>query len=98
MNNLAIRVSNISKEYRLGVIRRSSRKVHRQKNSSLPSSGSQQRFWALDDVSFDVAKGEVMGVIGGNGAGKSTLLKILSGITMPTKGRAVIVGRSASLL
>ncbi len=55
-------------------------------------------FWALQDVSFDVAQGDVVGIIGRNGAGKSTLLKILSRITEPTKGRATIRGRVASLL
>ncbi len=54
--------------------------------------------WALRDVSFDVRDGEVLGIIGANGAGKSTLLKILSGITEPSSGRAVIHGRVASLL
>jgi lipopolysaccharide transport system ATP-binding protein len=54
--------------------------------------------WALDDVSFEVKRGEVVGIIGGNGAGKSTLLKILSRITKPTKGHAKIHGRVGSLL
>src|ERR1700730_7734841 len=57
-----------------------------------------EEFWALKDVSFDVKQGEVLGIIGRNGAGKSTLLKILSRITEPDRGRAILRGRVASLL
>ena len=59
---------------------------------------STNEFWALRNVSFDVHKGEIIGIIGRNGAGKSTLLKILSRITTPTEGEADIFGRVGSLL
>ena len=64
------------------------------KNSKI----KKEDFWALKDVSFNVKKGEAIGLIGPNGSGKSTLLKILSRVTPPTKGEAIIRGKIASLL
>jgi lipopolysaccharide transport system ATP-binding protein len=70
-------------------------------NGNSPSeigNSKSQTIWALEDVTFDVKRGEVVGIIGRNGAGKTTLLKILSRITRPTRGHAEIHGRVGSLL
>ena len=74
------------------------RTIDMSRGRALVSGDKAEEFWALKNVSFDVKRGEVLGVIGRNGAGKSTLLKILSRITEPTEGRVIIDGRVASLL
>lgn len=96
---VAVSVRGLRKDYRIGSRRQEStlaeqllRRVRR------PRSPSTSLFTALDDVSFDVRRGQVLGVIGRNGAGKSTLLKVLTRITAPTAGSALIRGRVGSLL
>jgi lipopolysaccharide transport system ATP-binding protein len=107
--SFAIRVDNLGKSYRLGLthagsirelVNRVTRRLLGRKEQRLPheSDASGEKFWALRDVSFEVAPGEVVGLIGHNGAGKSTLLKILSRITAPTAGRAEMRGRISALL
>ncbi|MFW5682906.1 MAG: ABC transporter ATP-binding protein, partial [Phycisphaeraceae bacterium] len=95
MTDAAIQVEGLSKRYRLGATQGLSSRFMTLAKGRIPRRDS---FWALKDVSFEVPRGEVLGVIGGNGAGKSTLLKILSRITDPTEGRAVVRGRVGSLL
>jgi lipopolysaccharide transport system ATP-binding protein len=72
--------------------------VRRRGNSNGHDQAPNDTIWALKDVSFEVKRGEIIGVIGGNGAGKSTLLKVLSRIMEPSEGHAAIYGRVASLL
>jgi lipopolysaccharide transport system ATP-binding protein len=107
-----LEIRNLSKEYRLGrsVERTENFRefLKRKLTAPLRALGGtnradgkiikDERFWALRDVTFDVAEGEVLGIIGRNGAGKSTLLKVISRITDPTKGSVVVRGRMASLL
>lgn len=57
-----------------------------------------EKFWALQDINFELKEGEIMGIVGPNGAGKSTLLKIISRITLPTKGEVLLRGKVSSLL
>lgn len=108
MDDTVIRVENLSKVYDIGKI-----EVQRlnlteriqgallaplRGQRSLLTSSSDRMLWALKDVSFEVKRGEALGIIGPNGAGKSTLLKLLSGLTAPTEGRITIRGRVGSML
>ncbi len=112
MSDIAVRVEHLSKTYRIAhqtgqlryrTLRDDLVNAIRAPLQSLRASKAERNqrselFYALNDVSFDIHQGEVVGIIGRNGAGKSTLLKILSRITEPTSGRAEIYGRIGSLL
>lgn len=109
---IAISVEDVSKEYRLGTINHGTlahdlqswwAKLQGKEDPNAPLHSNalateHTPFLALDDVSFEVQHGDVLGIIGNNGAGKSTLLKILSQVTAPTSGRVRLNGRIASLL
>lgn len=95
-----IRVENLSKQYELG-IGRANYSTFREKlmgGFNFRREQKREKIWALRNVAFDVAPGEIVGVIGRNGAGKSTLLKVLSQITEPTTGKVDLYGRVRSLL
>ena len=109
MSDNVIRVENLGKRYRIGVAAKRPQSAWEAakgllgapfeylRRMSRPST-EEETLWALRDVSFEVQRGEVVGIIGRNGAGKTTLLKLLSRITEPTDGRAIIDGRVGSLL
>src|SRR5438477_13132194 len=96
----AIRVTNLAKQFRLGSRVRGGLNLTERLTSVFRRAPKTDvtEFWALKGVSFDVNRGEVVGIIGRNGAGKSTLLKILSRIVEPTGGRVELRGRVGSLL
>jgi ABC-type polysaccharide/polyol phosphate transport system ATPase subunit len=114
MSDIVISSENLSKKYRLGVVSRrqlvdqieswAARKMgHPDPHASVFEHATDRLptpydFWALKDISFEIKKGDIVGVMGRNGSGKSTLLKLLSRITAPTEGQASIKGRVASLL
>ncbi|MFN2601784.1 MAG: ABC transporter ATP-binding protein [Gemmatimonadaceae bacterium] len=108
MKQTAIRAEGISKSYQIArALKRQPYRTLQEEVIALPRTlwkrargraEQLETFWALNDVTFDVSEGEVVGIVGRNGAGKSTLLKILSRITEPTYGRAEIYGRVGALL
>jgi len=106
MSDIAIHAENLGKQYIIGQRPAAYTTLRETLSTAFSSSvkklgdgrGENNKFWALKDVSFEVQQGQVLGVIGRNGAGKSTLLKLLSRVTDPTEGRAVINGRVGSLL
>ncbi len=111
MEELAIRVEHVSKEYRLGAIGGATLKGEIQSklaklfNKEDPNlkigekaHNKNERFLALNDLSFDIKKGETVGIIGRNGAGKSTILKLICRVTAPSKGNIYLNGRITSML
>ncbi len=96
MSDSAINIEGVSKQYKLG---NEAPSTLRQALSNIFSKRNEKKtFFALDNISLEIKKGQTIGIIGKNGAGKSTLLKVLSKITFPTKGRIEIYGRVTSLL
>jgi lipopolysaccharide transport system ATP-binding protein len=104
MSDMAIKVENLGKLYRIGAWQERSQTLRESLINTVVKPFRRIRgygrdfIWALKDISFDVKRGGVVGIIGNNGAGKSTLLKILAHITEPTEGQVTMRGRVGSLL
>jgi len=97
MDSVDVRCERVSKRYRMPP-RREARRGGVLGRAADALWQTSEDFWALRDVSFEVARGETLGIVGRNGAGKSTLLKLLGGITVPTEGQLTIVGRLSALI
>src|SRR5690554_6263265 len=92
--DIAVRVQNLSKAYKLY-----QRPIDRLKESLNPFKKKYHKeFYALKDMSFEIKKGETVGIIGKNGSGKSTLLKMITGVTTPTSGRVTVNGKISAIL
>lgn len=111
MNDLILKIENVSKEYKLGTIGGGTLKAEIQSqiarlmkkedpNLKIGEKvyGKNEKFLALDDISFSVKRGERIGIIGHNGAGKSTLLKLICRVTAPSEGKICLNGRLTSML
>src|SRR5262249_17244482 len=90
-----IRVDHLGKCYRVPEPRQTARSRSRR---IFPIMSRRRDFWALDDVSFEVRRGEALGIIGPNGSGKTTMLKLRSGITAPSKGSITLSRRLSALI
>ena len=95
---MMISVKNVSMKFDLGIERENSFKNKFISLFDKKRRRKKEYFWALNDVSFDVKKGEVIGFVGSNGAGKSTMLKVVSGVMKPTKGKVEVNGVIAPMI
>ena len=99
-----IEVQNVSMRFNLGIEKNASLKqmavdvFSKKARAARKERKKQNEFWALQDVSFKVEKGEVVGFVGSNGAGKSTLLKVVAGVMKPTKGKVLIGGNICPMI